>query len=165
MGWFVDLYKENYMIAYLSGPIENAHNDGADWRNDITGWLENKLDHEVFNPVIETKSIIEHHNANDFRLMKKTNPNEYKKIIRKIIKVDLNAVVNKSDYLIVKWDKSVFKGGGTHGEITMAHWLKKPIFLVNSLPIDEISSWIFSCSDYMFNNFEDLKKKLEELYS
>ena len=97
--------------------------------------------------------------------MKKTNPNEYKKIIRKIIKVDLNAVVNKSDYLIVKWDKSVFKGGGTHGEITMAHWLKKPIFLVNSLPIDEISSWIFSCSDYMFNNFEDLKKKLEELYS
>ena len=86
------------MIAYLSGPIENAYNDGANWRNDITEWLENKLNHKVFNPVIETKSIIEYHNASDFRLMKKTNPNEYKKIIRKIIKVDLDAVINNSDY-------------------------------------------------------------------
>ena len=31
--------------------------------------------------------------------MKKTNPKEYKKIIRKIIKVDLDAIVNNSDYL------------------------------------------------------------------
>ena len=152
------------MIAYLSGPIENAHNDGADWRNEITKWLEIKLNHRVFNPVIETKSIIKSDN-NDFRVMKKTNPNEYKKIIRKIIKVDLEAVVNNSDYLIVKWDKSVFRGGGTHGEITMAYWLKKPVFLVNNLPIDDISSWIFSCSEYLFENFDDLKIKLEELYS
>ena len=88
------------MIAYLLGPIENAYNDGADWRQDITEWLETKLNHKVFNPVIETESIIEHKNTSDFRLMKKTNPDEYKKIIRKIIKVDLDAVVNKSDYFI-----------------------------------------------------------------
>ena len=72
--------------------------------------------------------------------------------------------MHKSDYLIVKWDESVFKGGGTHGEVTMAYWLGKPVFLVNMLPIDDISSWIFSCSEHIFNNFEDLKKKLEELY-
>ena len=47
------------------------------------------------------------------------------------IKVDLDAVVHKSDYLIVKWDESVFRGGGTHGEVTMAYWLGKPVFLVN----------------------------------
>ncbi len=77
---------------------------------------------------------------------------------------DLDAVVHKSDYLIVKWDESVFRGGGTHGEVTMAYWLGKPVFLVNRLPIDDISSWIFSCSEHIFDNFEDLKKKLEELY-
>ena len=153
------------MIAYLSGPIENAHNDGADWRNDITRWLEKKLNHRVFNPVIETKKNIENYNSSDFRIMKNTNPNEYKKIIRKIIQIDLDAVVNQSDYLIVKWDKSVFKGGGTHGEITMAYWLKKPIFLVNSLPIDDISSWILSCAEHMFDNFDDLKIKLDKLYN
>ena len=96
--------------------------------------------------------------------MKKTNPDEYKKIIRKIIKVDLDAVVHKSDYLIVNWDESVFKGGGTHGEITLAYWLGKPIYLVNELPLEDISSWIFSCSSYVFNNFDDLKSKLKKFY-
>ena len=152
------------MIAYLSGPIENAQNDGVGWRNDITTWLENKLNHKVFNPVIETKNIIKKYDAKDFRMMKKTNSEGYKKIIREIIKVDLDAVVNQSDYLIVKWDESVFKGGGTHGEVTMAYWFGKPVYLINSLPLDDVSSWIFSCSDYIFDNFEDLKEKLDELY-
>ena len=35
------------MIAYLSGPIENAHNDGANWRKDITHWLKQNLNHHV----------------------------------------------------------------------------------------------------------------------
>jgi len=152
------------MIAYLSGPIENAHNDGEDWRDMMTEWLESELNHKVFNPVTETKSIIEKISVENFRSLKNTNPNQYKKIIRKVIKVDLEAVVNQVDYLIVKWDKSVFKGGGTHGEITMAYWLKKPVYLVNNLPINDISSWIFSCSDEIFDNFGSLKKRLEIIY-
>ena len=152
------------MKAYLSGPIENAENDGASWRQDITLWLKDNLDHEVFNPVLETKNIIGHLNPSIFRSMKKTDPIEYKNIIREIIKLDLEALINDSDYLIVKWDKSVLKGGGTHGEVTMAYWIKKPIFIVNSLPIDDMSSWIFSCSDFIFNDFKSLKKKLTQLY-
>ena len=152
------------MKAYLSGPIENAKNDGASWRQDMTLWLKNNLKHEVFNPVLETKNIIGHLDPSIFRSMKKTDPIKYKKIIRKIIKLDLEAVINDSDYLIVKWDKSVLKGGGTHGEVTMAYWIKKPIFIVNSLPIDDMSSWIFSCSDFIFNDFKSLKKKLTKLY-
>ena len=100
------------MKAYLSGPIENAENDGASWRQDMTLWLKDNLNHEVFNPVLETKNIIGHLNPNIFRSMKKTDPVEYKNIIREIIKLDLEAVINDSDYLIVKWDKSVLKGGG-----------------------------------------------------
>ena len=152
------------MKAYLSGPIENAENDGASWRHDITLWLKNNLNHKVFNPVIETKSIIGNLNSSNFRAMKKTDPIKYKNIIREIIKLDLEALINDSDYLIVKWDKSVLKGGGTHGEVTMAYWIKKPIFIVNSLPIDDMSSWIFSCSDFIFNDFKSLKKKLTQLY-
>ena len=152
------------MKAYLSGPIENAENDGASWRHDMTLWLKNNLNHKVFNPVIETKTIIGNLNSSNFRAMKKTDPIKYKNIIREIIKLDLEAVINDSDYLIVKWDKSVLKGGGTHGEVTMAYWIKKPVFIVNSIPIDDMSSWIFSCSDFIFNDFKSLKKKLTQLY-
>ena len=152
------------MIAYLSGPIENALNDGADWRNDIAQWLEKELDHQVFNPVNETKILTKDLNKEDFRLMKTTNPKQYKKIIRQIIQVDLNAVVKGSDYLIVNWDESVFKGGGTHGEITMAYWFKKPVYMVNTLPLKDFSSWIFSCTDFMCSNFDDLKRELKKKY-
>lgn len=152
------------MKAYLSGPIENAENDGASWRHDMTLWLKNNLNHKVFNPVIETKNIIGNLNSSNFRAMKKTDPIKYKNIIREIIKLDLEAVIIDSDYLIVKWDKSVLKGGGTHGEVTMAYWIKKPVFIVNSLPLEDMSSWIFSCSDFIFNDFKSLKKKLTQLY-
>ena len=81
-----------------------------------------------------------------------------------IIDIDMEAVVNSSDYLIVNWDKSVFRGGGTHGEITLAYFLKKPIYLVNHVPFDDLSSWIFSCSTEVFDSFEDLKTHLTKKY-
>ena len=148
------------MIAYLSGPIENAENDGVDWRNMMTEWLSSNLNHKVFNPVKETKSIIDDISMEDFRLLKSKDPDQYKNIFRKIIKIDLEAVVNEADYIIVKWDESVFRGGGTHGEITMAYWLNKPVYLVNSLPINDVSSWVLSCSDEVFDSFDSLKKRL-----
>ena len=62
------------MKAYLSGPIENAENDGASWRHDMTLWLKNNLNHKVFNPVIETKNIIGNLNSSNFRGHEKNRP-------------------------------------------------------------------------------------------
>ena len=152
------------MIAYLSGPIENAENDGADWRKLLTPWLEDTLNHKVFNPVKATRSITAGLTNNEFRNMKRTNPKKYKKLIREIIDIDIEAVVNNSDYLIVNWDKSVFRGGGTHGEITLAYFLQKPIYLVNHVPFEDLSSWIFSCSTEVFDSFEDLKTYLTKKF-
>ena len=152
------------MIAYLSGPIENAENDGADWRKSLTPWIKNTLSHKVFDPVIATRDITKGLTSSEFRKMKRSNPDKYKKLIREIINIDIEAVVNNSDYLIVNWNKSVFKGGGTHGEITLAYFLKKPIYLVNNVPFDDLSSWIFSCSTEVFDSFEDLKTHLIKKY-
>ena len=152
------------MIAYLSGPIENAENEGADWRISMTDWLKYNVGHSVFNPVEATQEITKGYAGNSFRDMIRTRPEEYKKLIRKIIDIDIDAVVNKSDYLIVNWEKSVFRGGGTHGEITMAYHFKKPIYLVNQVPIDDLSSWIYSCSTEVFNSFKDFKSYMIKKY-
>ena len=97
------------MIAYLSGPIENAANDGADWRELITLWLKDEIEHDVFNPVLATRKIISNLTNSQFREMKETSPKKYKNLIRQIIDIDIKAVVEESDYLIVNWNKSVFK--------------------------------------------------------
>ena len=40
------------MIAYLSGGMENAFNDGKQWREEISIWLKNKLGHPVIDLVL-----------------------------------------------------------------------------------------------------------------
>jgi len=64
------------------------------------------------------------------------------------------------DYLIVLWDESILYGGCTHGEVTMAYWVDRPIFLVNKLPKDKLSRWISSFSTETFDSFDELKKAL-----
>jgi len=46
------------MKAYLSGAMEFAKNEGANWRKEMTLWLDKKLAHSVYNPVVESQSIM-----------------------------------------------------------------------------------------------------------
>ena len=77
---------------------------------------------------------------------------------------DIKSVINHADYLIVLWDSSVLKGGGTHGEVTLAYWTGKPIFLVNKIPADDFSAWISSCSSKIYGSFDELKIDLLSQY-
>ena len=152
------------MIAYLSGGMEHADNDGADWRKEITQWLNESLEHNVIDPVIESKKLITDHNAKDFRNWKESDPDRFIEFIRLAIKKDLDGVLKKADYIICLCDKSILIGGGTHGEVTLAYYNRKPIYLVNQLPITDLSGWIMSCATYLVNDFESLKKLLYNKY-
>ena len=152
------------MIAYLSGGMEHADNDGADWRKEITQWLNESLEHNVIDPVIESKKLITDHNAKDFRNWKESDPDRFIEFIRLAIKKDLDGVLKKADYIICLCDKSILIGGGTHGEVTLAYYKRKPIYLVNHLPITDLSSWIMSCATDIINDFESLKKLLYHKY-
>jgi len=153
------------MIAYLSGGMENAPNYGSDWRIDMGIWLKKKLNHDVIDPVKETKNLININNAKNYRNWKTNKPKQFKHFIRKLINQDLDAVINKADYLIVLWDSSVLKGGGTHGEVTVAYWMGKPIYLVNKLDFVDLSAWISSCSTNVYQSLDELKKELIKVYA
>ena len=152
------------MIAYLSGGMEYADNDGADWRKVITQWLNESLEHNVIDPVIESKKLIPDYNAKDFRNWKKSDPDRFIEFMRLAIKKELDGVVKKADCIICLWDKSILKGGGTHGEVTLAYYNQKPIYLVNQLPIKDLSGWIMSCATDIVNDFESLKELLYNKY-
>ena len=98
--------KITTVIAYLSGGMENANNDGADWRREITVWLRDNLGHSVVDPVIESNKLITENDAKDFRKWKESDPDRFRNFIRLAIKIDLDGVVNKADYVIC------LRGGG-----------------------------------------------------
>ena len=102
--------------------------------------------------------------SHDYRLWKNSDRGKYKAFVRQLIRQDLDGVINKADYVICLWDEGVVKGGGTHGEVTIAYHYNIPVFLVNTLPFDELSGWIFSCCTEVFPDFITLKKRVLELY-
>ena len=152
------------MIAYLSGAMENVKDEGADWRNELTIWLKENLNHSVVDPIIETTKLVEKSNSQNYRNWKNTDPNKFKNFVRKAIDNDLDSVINKTDYTICLWNNDVIPGGGTHGEVTMGYYFNKPIYLVNQLEDMEISGWIMSCATEIFTDFDTLKLRLLEEY-
>tara|TARA_B100000003_G_scaffold139360_1_gene125117 strand:+ start:650 stop:1129 length:480 start_codon:yes stop_codon:yes gene_type:complete len=152
------------VISYLSGAMENAKDGGANWRKEITSWLIDNLNHGVFDPFVESQELMKNYEEKEFRRLKQTDPKKYVEVIRIAIKNDLDAVVNKADYLICLWDENVFKGAGTHSEVTFAYYYEKPIYLVNKLPICDLSGWIMSCATEMVDDFESLKVILKNKY-
>ncbi|MFC1593509.1 hypothetical protein ACFL3O_01075 [Candidatus Neomarinimicrobiota bacterium] len=152
------------MIAYLSGAMENAKNEGSDWRNEITIWLIEKLDHSVIDPVIDTAKLVEKKKSKNYRNWKISDPNKFREFVRHAIDNDLNSVVNKSDYIICLWNNAVLSGGGTHGEVTMAYYYNKPVYLINQLNDIELSGWIMSCATEIFTDFNSMQKRLLEIY-
>tara|TARA_B100000809_G_C15105834_1_gene518703 strand:- start:1412 stop:1876 length:465 start_codon:yes stop_codon:yes gene_type:complete len=153
------------MIAYLSGGMENAKDEGANWRKEMSKWLKENLGHDTIDPVLESQKMVIAHNAHDYQNWKISDPDKFKKFIRLLINQDLRSVIGRSDYLIVYWDKSVLYGGGTHGEVTMAYWVDRPIYLINKLPDEKLSAWISSCATETFGSFEDLKNVLLKEFS
>jgi len=152
------------MIAYLSGAMENAKNEGSGWRNEITIWLREEINHSVIDPVIDTARLVERTESHDYRNWKTSDPNKFKEFVRQAIDNDLNSVVNKSDYLICLWNQEVLAGGGTHGEVTMAYYYNKPVYLINQLNDIELSGWILSCATEIFTDFNSMQKRLIEIY-
>ncbi|MEE2765107.1 MAG: hypothetical protein VX600_01300 [Candidatus Neomarinimicrobiota bacterium] len=152
------------MIAYLSGGMEYADNKGANWRTEITAWLKESLGHDVIDPVIESSNLVKKHEAENYREWKQSDPDRYKTFVRLAIDQDLRAVIGETNYLICLWDSSVLKGGGTHGEITLAYFIGKPVYLVNKLPQKDLSSWIMACATQSVSDFDNLKDVLKQKY-
>jgi len=145
------------MIAYLSGAMEYADDEGEGWRKNLTEWLTSNLDHSVINPVEESRLIISNTDSHDYRNWKETDLVRYKNFINKFVMRDIEAVTKEANYIICLWNEEVFKGAGTHGEVTLAFEHSIPVYVVNQIPLTNLSGWIIACSTEIFENFEELK--------
>ena len=162
--WIHFKTKFEAMIAYLSGAMEFADDEGSGWRKDLTKWLDDNLGHQVYDPVIQSAALIKKYGAKDYRNWKKSDPKKYADFIRICVDYDIETVRNRTDYVICLWDNNVLKGAGTHAEVTLAYESKKPVFLINKLSKTDLSGWIMACSTKIFNDFNSLKPYLLDKY-
>jgi hypothetical protein len=149
--------------VYLSGGMEYAPNEGRDWRSTLQEWLERELRCEVFNPNAESEKFLGRVLPGiDFRQLKLDNLERFREVVQEIVDLDCREIAEKSDYVICYWDRSAAQGAGTKGEITMARYFGKPVYLVTSFPLQEIPGWVLGCTSRVFPDFETLRDFLHQ---
>jgi hypothetical protein len=151
------------MQVYLSGAIEYSPDRGMAWRKEITPFLRG-LGHHVYDPALDERKNLSEDEWQNFRRWKREDVARFRSAICKIIEWDLDWVERKADYIICYWDMFAGKGAGTQGELTMAFRSKRPVYLVTTLPVEEISGWVLGCSTQVFHSFDELRAFLQLKY-
>ena len=153
------------MLAYLCGPIEFAEDGGRLWRRKLAPFLRDQLGHRVYDPAEDEKKNLTDDEAANFRGWKTQDLDRYRRVIRKIIAFDLDLIEHKADYLICYWAGAGAQSGGTPAELTVAHRKGIPVYLVTTLPVEEVSGWMLGCSDQVFTSIESLKEFLSTRFA
>ena len=144
-------------LAYLAGAIENAPDGGRYWREEISHFLQQELEHAVFNPCLEENHLLTAEEFRKFRQWKTSDLARFREVVHRIIRNDITNLLERVDYIVCLWDQHVLNGGGTQGELTMAFWNQVPVYMVTSIPLAEISSWIIGCTSEIFQDFNALQ--------
>lgn len=147
--------------VYLSGGMEYADGEGVGWRREMQHWIERSLGHTVFNPNAESdRFFAQHHPSIDFRVLKQQDLHQYQAIVQKLVEIDCKEIAEQSDYVVCYWDEGAAKGAGTKGELTIAKYFGKPVYLVTSMPLHQVPGWVLGCISETFGTFEELKQFL-----
>jgi hypothetical protein len=152
------------MLAYLSGSIEYSPDNGKSWRAQVTPFVRD-LGHDVYDPALDEKKNLDEHEVRVFRQWKATDLPRFQTTVRKIIAWDLDWIEQKSDYVICYFDEAAARGAGTQGELTVAHRMGLPVYVVLGMPVEKISGWILGCATEVFFDFEQLRLFLAAKYS
>ena len=137
--------------------MEYADNEGRDWRRAMQERIERELGWTVFNPNRESDRFFQtHHPSIDIRALKSTDTPKYKEIIEKLVEIDCREIAENSDVVICYWDESAMRGAGTKGEVTIAKHFGKPVYMVTSIPLDEIPGWVLACTTIVFSTLDEL---------
>jgi hypothetical protein len=78
--------------------------------------------------------------------------------------LDSKEIAECSDYVICYWDQGAQRGAGTKGELTIARYFNKPVYMVTRIPKVNIPGWVLGCVTEFFDSFEHLKEFLVSYY-
>ena len=70
--------------------------------------------------------------------------------------ISLSTAVTRS--FACYWDQYAGRGAGTQGELTFAHRMGIPVYLICGMPVEEISGWLLGCATEVFLSFDEFNE-------
>lgn len=141
------------MRFYLAGSIEYSPDLGKGWRAEIAPLLKS-LGHDVYDPAEDERKNLTEVEAREFRRWKSSDLERFQQTVRKIIAYDLDLIERECDAIVCYWDRHAGRGAGTQGELTFAHRLGIPVYLICGVPVADISGWLLGCASQVFEDLE-----------
>ena len=145
------------MFFYLAGSIEYSPDLGKGWRAEITPVLK-ALGHEIYDPAADKRKNLTEAEAREFRAWKQSDLQRFRRTIQKIIAYDLDLIEHQCDAIVCYWDQHAGRGAGTQGELTFAHRMGIPVYLICGMPVEQISGWLLGCATEVFASFEEFNE-------
>jgi len=152
------------MLAFLCGGMEYAPEDGRQWRQRMRLWIQENLNHRVYDPSEEARRILSEEELRKLPAWKTAERERFRKVMRFIINHDLDVMASQADYVVCHWDEAAARGGGTQAELTAAFRKGIPVYVVTEWPAEQISGWVLGCTDKIFTTFDELKLLLAATY-
>jgi hypothetical protein len=152
------------MFFYLAGSIEYSPDRGKGWRAEIAPALK-ALGHEIYDPAEDEMKNLTEAEAHEFRTWKQSDLQRFRRTIQKIIAYDLDLIEHRADAIVCYWDQHAGRGAGTQGELTFAHRMGIPVYLICGMPVEQISGWLLGCATEVFAGFDDFQEFAVKLSS
>lgn len=150
----------NNGAIYLSGGMEKAAENGAQWRRECSVALQTLNFFPLDISALDQAYIDKHGPV--YLDKDPANFLQYKSNIRhQFIYTDLRLIIDDADAVIAYYDQSFKDGAGSFAECQCAYDNEKSLFVVSALP--HVPSWLKSLSTRLFFNFEDLYSYLGTL--
>jgi hypothetical protein len=152
---------------YLAGGQQYSKDKGVGWREQITPRLY-ELGFSVFDPT-KHEDFVKERYGSDWEELTKTDLVTRFKLGGELIDFDYE-VLRQSAAMLVYWDESAVRGGGTKSEITWSKQLGIPCYVVlaEGFTIQDLPLW--TCGgirsvDRVVCDFEMFLFKLKEDFS
>jgi hypothetical protein len=145
--------------------MEYAPEGGRAWRERMRVWIQENLNHRVYDPTQEALRILSMEELRNLPKWKMSQPERFRKVMRFIINHDLDVMQHQANYVVCYWDDAAARGGGTQAELTAACVKGIPVYLVTELPLEHVSGWVLSCADRVFPDFDELQRFLAATYA
>ena len=150
-------------ITYLCGPISLKDNNACRiWRENVSIELE-KLGITPSNPFVNSGNNLQSIRDKLAEASDDGDIDAIRYLVDKhLIAQDLEMV--KRSNFITAWipeDKG-YEICGSYGEITLAHFLSKPVYIVTDRKPTEIPHWAIGCSTVIFISWDNYYSYIEK---
>lgn len=135
-----------HSCVYLCGAMEFA-DDGASWR-DLASVLLGREGYSVWNPYDHESKVVVPSGLDLANLDKERDFDLFRRYMKRIIRLDLDALMNEADVVLARVDEGLLSGAGSIAEMSISSYYGKKVHVwLDGVSLNDLPAWLCGTID------------------